>query len=145
MVDKSIVGLQSDPEIWDVEKGAVRRFAEAIGDANPLYTDEGAAKAAGYRSLLAPPTFPIVLTMNERFRQSLDLASRSLLHGEQSFEYFKPIVAGDRLTVVTRVADVAERAGASGPMSLVVLEDEGKDERGELVFRSKKTLVLRRS
>ena len=45
----------------------------------------------------------------ERFRHSLDLGTRSMLHGEQAFEFGRPIVAGDRLTVRSKVADVQER------------------------------------
>ena len=144
MLDKSLIGRESEPVLHEVEKGAIQRFVEALGDPNPIYVDEDAARAAGYRALVAPPTFPAVLAMNERFRHSLDLGTRSLLHGEQQIEYGRPILAGDRLTVVSRVADVQERAGASGPMDILVLEDEGRDPQGALVFRTRSTLVLRR-
>ncbi len=144
MLDRSLIGRTSEPVLHEVEKGAIRRFAEAIGDPNPAYVDEEAARAAGHHDLLAPPTFPVVLANNERFRHSLDLGTRALLHSDQQFEYGRPIVAGDHITVVTRVADVQERAGASGPMDILVLEDEGRDPGGALVFRARATLVLRR-
>jgi acyl dehydratase len=144
MLDKSLVGRESEPAVHDVEKGAIIRFAEAIGDPNPIYVDEAAARAAGHSGLVAPPTFPVMLTMNERFRHSLDLGTRMLLHSEQQIEYGRAIVAGDRITVKTRVADVQERAGASGPMDILVLEDEGRDAQGAIVFRTRATLVLRR-
>jgi acyl dehydratase len=144
MLDRTLIGRESEPVLHEVEKGAIRHYAEAIGDANPLYQDEQAAKAAGYAGLLAPPTFLVALTQNERFRHSLDLGTRSVLHGDQQFEYARPIVAGDRIVVKTRVADVQERPGASGPMDVLVLEDEGRDEKGDLVFRARATFILRR-
>jgi acyl dehydratase len=144
MIDRTLIGRESEPTLHEVEKGAIRRFADAIGDPNPLALDEEAARAAGHRSLVAPPTFAVTLSWSERFRHSLDLGTRSLLHGEQSFELARPIVAGDRLVVRSRVADVQERAGASGPMDVVVVEDEGRDEQGELVFRARATFILRR-
>jgi acyl dehydratase len=144
MLDKSLIGRESEPVLHEVEKGAIRRFVEALGDPNPIYVEEEAAQIVGYPALVAPPTFPAVLTVNERFRHSLDLGTRSLLHGEQQIEYGRPILAGDRIVVKTRVADVQERAGASGPMDILVLEDEGRDERGALVFRTREVLVLRR-
>lgn len=144
MLDRTLIGRESEPVLHEVEKGAIRHYAEAIGDANPLYQDEQAAKAAGYPGLLAPPTFPVALTQNERFRHSLDLGTRSVLHGDQQFEYARPIFAGDRIVVRTRVADVQERPGASGPMDVLVLEDEGRDEKGDLVFRARATFILRR-
>jgi acyl dehydratase len=144
MLERSLIGRESEPVVHDVERGAILRFVEALGDPNPIYVDEEAARAAGYPAVVAPPTFPVVLAVNERFRHSLDLGTRSLLHGEQQIEYGRPIVAGDRITVKTRVADVQERAGASGPMDILVLEDEGRDASGALVFRTRATLVLRR-
>jgi len=144
MLDRSLIGRESEPVVHDVEKGAIRRFVEAIGDPNPIYVEEEAARAAGFASLPAPPTFPAVLAMNERFRHALDLGTRSLLHGEQQCEYGRPIVAGDRITVVSRVADVQERPSASGPMDILVLEDEGRDAQGALVFRTRATFVIRR-
>src|SRR5512137_2207573 len=133
MLDKSLIGRTSEPVLHEVEKGQIRRFAEALGDPNPLALDEAAAKAAGYTGLVAPPTFAVSLTSNERFRHSLDLGTRSILNGEQQFEFNRPIVAGDRITVVSRVAEVLERPGASGPSDVLVIEDEGRDEKGELV------------
>jgi acyl dehydratase len=144
MLDRSLIGRESEAVVHEVEKNAVRRFAEALGDPNPIYQDEAAARASGHTGLAAPPTFAVALASNERFRHSLDLGTRSILHGEQHIEFGRPIVAGDRISVVTRVADVQERVGASGPMDVLVLEDEGKDEKGELVFRSRATLILRR-
>ncbi len=144
MLDRSLIGRESEPVVHEVEKGAIRRFADALGDPNPVYQDEVAARAAGFAGLVAPPTFPIVLAANERFRHSLDLGTRSMLHGEQQLEYGRPLVAGDRVTVTSRVADVLERPGASGPTDVIVIEDEGRDDQGELLFRSRETLILRR-
>jgi acyl dehydratase len=144
MLDRSLIGRESEPVVHEVEKNQVRRFAEALGDPSPLAIDEAAARAAGYPALVAPATFAIALASNERFRHSLDLGTRNILHGEQSFEYARPILAGDRITVRSRVADVQERAGASGPMDVIVIEDEGRDDKNELVFRTRATLILRR-
>ena len=144
MLDKTLIGRESEPVLHEVEKGAIRSFVDALGDPNPIYSDEQAARAAGFPGLVAPPTFPAALAMNEHFRHTLDLGTRSLLQSEQQIECGRPIVAGDRITVVSRVADVQERAGASGPMDILVLEDEGRDPQGALVFRTRATFVLRR-
>jgi acyl dehydratase len=145
MLDRSLIGRESEPVVHEVEKGAIRRFAEALGDPAPAYVDEAAAHAAGYPALVAPATFAVALTSNERFRHSLDLGTRSILHSEQQFEYARPIVAGDRITVRSKVADVQERAGASGPMDVLVIEDEARDDQGAVVFRTRATLILRRA
>ncbi len=144
MIDRSLIGRESEPFLVEVERGAIRRFAEAIGDANPIYVDEEAARAAGHPALVAPPTFAASLAIDERFRHGLDLGTRAFLQGDQSIELGRPILAGDRLRVRSRVADVQERAGGSGPMDLLVLEAEARDEKGAFVFKSREVLVLRR-
>jgi len=144
MLDKTLIGRESEPTVVEVEKGAIRRFAEALGDANPLALDEAAAQAAGYPSLLAPPTFAVTLGWTDRFRHSLDLGTRAVLHGEQSFEYARPLVAGDRLTVRSKVVDVQERAGASGPVDVLVVEDEARDDKGATVLKARATYIIRR-
>jgi acyl dehydratase len=144
MLDRTLIGRRSEPVVHEVEKNEIRRFAEALGDPNPVYVDEAAARAAGHAGLVAPPTYAAVVAANERFRLSLDLGTKALLHVDQQLEYGRQIVAGDALTLTSRVADVQERAGASGPMDILVIEDEARDGHGQLVFRARSTLVIRR-
>jgi acyl dehydratase len=143
MLEKSAVGRSSPPTLNEVEKGAIRRFAEALGDFNPIYHDEEYARASGYPTLVAPPTFPASFHSSADLRQLLGVSIKSLLHAEQSFEYERPIFAGDRIFVSTRVAEIMEKSGAAGPMDVAVIEDEGRDEEGNLVFRARRTLVVR--
>jgi acyl dehydratase len=127
----------------EVEKGAIRRFAEAIGDFNPIYYDDEYAKAAGFPTVVAPPTFPASFHSAADLRELLGVGIKSLLHAEQTFEYERPIFAGDRIYVATRVAEVLEKPSATGKMDVAVIEDEGRDEEGNLVFRARRTLVVR--
>lgn len=145
MLDKNAVGRTTPPTLNDVEKGAIRRFAEALGDYNPIYYDEDYARASGFSSVVAPPTFPCSFHTGADLRELLGVPLRSLLNAEASFEYERPIVAGDRLLVTSRVAEVQERPSSTGKMEVAVLEDEGRDEEGKLVYRMRRTLVVRGS
>jgi acyl dehydratase len=143
-VDRNAVGRESKPALNEVEKGAIRRFAEALGETNPIYFEEAAARAAGYRSVVAPPTFATTLRAGSDLREGLMLTpGKHLLQAEQSFEYARPIVAGDRLTVRSRIADVAQRQTPSGLTDVVVIEDEGRDDEGDVVYRSRQLWVVR--
>jgi len=137
------MGRRSDPFVNEVDRSSVRRFATALGLADPVHHDEKAAAAAGHRGLLAPPTFPITFRSAIDLPAALALEGRDLLHAEQGFELFREVCAGDRIWVVAVIADVAERAGTAGPMDVVVLEDEGRDEHGNLVYRGRRTLIVR--
>ncbi len=143
MLDKNAIGRASPPTLNEVEKGAIRRFAEALGDYNPIYYDEEYARASGYPTIVAPPTFPASFHSAADLRELLGVGIKSLLHAEQTFEYERPILAGDRIFVATRVADVLEKTGPAGKMDVAVIEDEGRDEEGHLVFKARRTLVVR--
>ncbi len=144
MVDRSAAGREAKAAVNEVEKGAIRRFAEAIGETNPIYFEEAAARAAGYRSVVAPPTFPTSLRAANDLREGLALsAGKHLLQAEQSFEYARPIVAGDKLTVRSKVSGIESRPTPSGPTDVVIIEDEGRDDSGELVYRSRQLWVVR--
>lgn len=121
----------SEPEWFDVEKGAIRKFAEAIGDPHPAYLTGEAA----------PPTFPTTFRTRSIPGVEFDLAR--VLHGEEEYEYERPLRAGDRLLVQRKVADYKERTTSLGTMGILVLETEGRDPAGDLVFRGRSTILIR--
>jgi acyl dehydratase len=143
MLDRKLIGKSFPALINEVEKGAIRRFALALGDDNPLYVDEGAAKAAGYRSLLAPPTYLASLDGGVDVTEALKISERNVLVGEQSFEYHQQLCAGDKVLVTTRIVDIYEKVGPGGSMDFAVVENEGRDEKDGLVFRARRTLIVR--
>jgi acyl dehydratase len=145
MLDRNAVGRTTPPTLNEVEKGAIRHFAEALGDYNPIYYDEEYARASGFGGVVAPPTFPCSFQTGADLRELLGVPLRSLLNAEASFDYERPIVAGDRLLVSSRVAEVQERPSSTGKMEVAVIEDEGRDEGGRLVYRMRRTLVVRGS
>ena len=145
MLDKNAIGRSSPPTLNEVEKGAIRRFAEALGDFNPMYYDEEYARAAGYPTIVAPPTFPASFHSAADLRELLGVGIKSLLHAEQAFEYARPSFAGDRVYASTRVAEGLHRTGPEGMKDVAVIEDEGRDEEGNLVFKARRTLVVRAS
>ena len=65
MIDRSYIGHKSEPLTVAVEPFQLRLFAKAIGETNPIYMEEEAAKAAGHRNLLAPPTFANALSLSK--------------------------------------------------------------------------------
>src|SRR5260370_42547280 len=114
MLDKNAIGRSSPPTLNEGEKGAIRRFAEALGAYNPIYYDEDYARASGSPTIVAPPTFPASFHSSADLRELLGIGIKSLVHAEQGFDYERPILAGDRIYVSSKVADVHERTGPAG-------------------------------
>lgn len=69
-----------------------------------------------------------------------------LLHGEEEYEYFAPVHPGDVISCKTKVSDMYEKEKKNKPgkfMEFTVLETEMKNQKGELVIKSRSTLVER--
>ena len=144
-VNREFVGrAYPAPETYEVGREHIRRFAEAIGDLHPAYLDPEAARALGHADVVAPPTFLTVL--NFRFAASGPVADPGLgldyslvVHGEQTFELHRPVVAGDVLTSVQRVDDI--RSAGRNELLLTVTEVTGAG--GEPVATLRSTIVSR--
>jgi acyl dehydratase len=94
------------PEPYEITRVKIKEFADAIGDLNPIYRDQDAAKAAGHPDVLAPPTFPIVLALggDSLDDPELGLNWAMVVHGEQRFEYRRPLRAGDVVVTESTIA-----------------------------------------
>lgn len=148
MIDPKFIGTGSEPASVEVEKSQIRFFAKTIGEANPIHHDEAAARAAGYRSLVAPPTFAFCLQSMAQSdsggpsilkRLGVDLSR--ILHGEQQFTYHAPICAGDTVTFRDRIADIYAKKG--GALEFIVNDIEATNDRGEKVVTMRTVIVVR--
>ena len=102
-------------ERYVVGREKVREFASAVFATAPIHHDVDAAIAAGYSDVVAPPTFPIVI--QEKTLQQLlshpgaGIDFSRVVHGDQKFEYQRPLVAGDEVVATLRVTKIQSLAG----------------------------------
>lgn len=123
-----------------MERGAVKKFAEAIGDLHPIYFDEETGRNSRYKNNIAPPTFP--RTFDYGVIEGLNLPDKGLIHGEQTFHYNRPLVVGEELLCYSEVKKYFEKKGNFGEMGFLVLESFGEDAAGNVIFSSKSTIVI---
>jgi acyl dehydratase len=130
-------------EPYEVSRVKIADFANAIGDSNPLYRDRAAARAAGYPDVIAPPTFPIVITMAASGAAigdpGLGINYAMVVHGEQRFTYSRPLHAGDVVTAQTTIAGIRN----VGSLSMVTTETVIQTVDGKHVCTGYGTLVER--
>ena len=143
-INRDYLGKTFPPgEPYEVSRVKLAEFADAIGDPNPIYRDRGAAQAAGYADVVAPPTFPIVISLSASGRAladpGLNLNYAMVVHGEQRFEYSRPLVAGDVVTAQVTIADIKD----VGRNSMLTTKTEIKTVGGEHVCTAHSTLVER--
>jgi len=143
-LDPSYVGRVYPPTPpYEVGREKIREFADAVGDPNPVYRDPAAAQSLGYPDVIAPPTFPIVLTLTAGHQVLTDpdfgIDYSKVVHGEQRFVHARPVRAGDVLQVVVTIDGVRAAAGND----MVTTRAEVTTVEGELVSTAYATIVAR--
>ncbi len=133
----------SPSEPYEVSRVKLAEFADAIGDPNPVYRDRAAAQQAGFPDVIAPPTFPIVISMASSGRAlaepGLNLNYAMVVHGEQRFEYSRPLHAGDVVTAQVTISDIRD----VGRNSMMTTTTQIAAVDGEHVCTAYSTLVER--
>lgn len=143
-VNESFVGRTYPPtEPFQVGREAIRDFAAAVGAASPLHHDVEAARAAGYRDLVAPPTFAVIPGQRTDAQFVTDPEAgvdfSRVVHGEQRFVHHRPIVAGDELRGVLTIDSVR----AAGGHTMVTMRSDLLDTDDQPVSTSLSTIVIR--
>jgi acyl dehydratase len=143
-LDQAFVGRSYGPgPVYEVGREKIREFADAIGDANEAYRDPEVARKLGHPDVIAPPTFPIVVSMRASAElvadPELGLDYSRVVHGEQRFAYTRPVHAGDRLVSVLTVDSIRSAAGND----ILGTRTELSTPEGELVVTAYSTIVAR--
>ena len=143
-VNPALVDVVFEPTAsYVVGREKVREFALATFADDPVHTDVDAAKERGFSDLVAPVTFPVVI-QEKTLQQLLSYPDAGIdfsrvVHGDQKFEYSRPIVAGDELVATLRVTKVQSLGGHS----MVTSESDIRTLAGEHVVTATSTLVVR--
>ena len=130
---------------YEVSRVKIREFADAVGEPSVLCRDRAAARAAGYPDVIAPPTFPIVITMAGSAMVVADpdvgVNYAMIVHGEQSFEHSRPLHAGDVVVSQSTIESVRQVR----EMTMLTTVTQVKTVDGEHVCTARSTLVERGS
>ena len=145
MFDPKFVGHSFPTKTIKVEEGKLRFFSKTIGETNPIYFDKDAARKAGYRSLLVPPTYPFSLTLEGESLEEkyvpvgMDLGK--LLHVAQKFEYFKEFCAEDTVTIDAKIIDIFQKKG--GALDFLIEKQTLRNSDGDLLATLTQTFIMR--
>jgi len=127
---------------YAVDAATIVAFADAVGSTDPVHRDADAARAAGYRDVIAPPTFAVTIAQQCDRAYVRDpeagIDFSRVVHGEQRFVHHRPITAGDELMGETTVDSIR----TAGGHAMVTTRTE-LTAAGELVCTSTSTIVVR--
>ena len=144
---KQLVGTTSKPAVYCIEKSQIVRFVKAIGETHAMYQDEEAARAAGFKTLVAPPSFVEVLHRYDIFFELLGIPQEIWMHAEESCVYMRPLCAGDTVYVTHRVVDAYTQEASKGFLQFLVIETTGtshlKSGKGQddILYQNKRVFV----
>lgn len=143
-VNADFAGRSYPPtEPYVVQAEHIAQFADAVGAGSPVHRDAGAARAAGYRDVVAPPTYAVVVAQQCDAQLVRDPAAgidfSRVVHGQQAFAHHRPIVAGDAVTGVLHVDAVREAGGHT----MVTTRSELATTDGERLCTATSTIVVR--
>jgi hydroxyacyl-ACP dehydratase HTD2-like protein with hotdog domain len=154
---RSWIGRETPSWTIEVSRLDVQRFAVATDDLNPLYLDEEKAKQSVYGGLIAPPLFymaPLTEPKPESELRHDGLPYEGkfpipptplprLMDGGTDIEFFQPIRVGDILTGRSKIVDLYQKEGRSGPLIFVVRETTFTNQQGVVVLIEKGASILR--
>ncbi len=148
---KQYIGKIDPPHVREVERGAIRRYADAVGNENPLYFDEEYASESRYGTIIAPPGFfgwptqavPSSEGIIGLMTAMINAGYYRILDGGMSYECFLPVRAGDILIASPKVKDVSAKEGKSGTMMVCNFETTYLNQNGDLVAKAYQTLIGR--
>lgn len=134
---RDAIRVESDPVVNDIEKGAIIKFAQAIGDGNLIFNDEIKARDTNKGGIIAPPTFLRSMNIGPP-KVNIESPYSARVDGGSEWEYFEPVRLGDLITHFEKIIEVYKRNGRLGNMLFVIRE-------GCYINQFKTLVVLERS
>jgi acyl dehydratase len=152
---QEMVGKSSEPFILEVDRSSIKKFADAVGDRNPLFWNEEYAKNSRYGALIAPPGFfgwPVQWTNAMPFSSALrgDLMERlanegfsKFLDGGMEYDFFYPVRVGDIISSIVRIPEITNKESKGKTMLFSVIETQYTNQNGLVVGVARQTLIAR--
>jgi acyl dehydratase len=150
---RAMVGVETTRRVT-VTANDIKRFAQAIGATDPVHHDEEHARTTRHGRIVAPPLFCQTLTYDDVPPEqlgadgspaeiNLDIPAQRAVGGSSEYRIDRLVAAGETITIVSRLADVYAKQGRSGPLYMVVVQTDFRDEAGEPVASETATYIKR--
>ena len=143
VIDEKFVGKEYPATEYEIGREKMKEYAAAVGDMNSLYYDREVGGKSEYGDNIAPPNFAAVYNLmgcaQMFFDPDLGLNMAMLVHGEQEFEFVKPVKPGDVITTSGKIAEIKSK----GNNDIIVFEGRSVNQDGELVTVGQATFVIR--
>lgn len=148
-----LIGVEKRQE-YLVTRKDIKRFAQAIGDPNPLYYDEAYARTTRFKTIVAPPLFGQAFAFEDvppeqllpdgsPVEAAVPIPARKLVGGGSVFENYIRFKPGDKIVVVSKITDIYTKQGKQGRLYFIVHETRFYNQRQELAAKEVSTFIKR--
>lgn len=144
MTGRDLIGRTFEPWTYEVGREKIREFAVVLGHPEACYFDREAARAMGFRDVVAPPMFAVVFCKwmgPAVLHPEVGIDYAHMLHGGQEFRFGAPVCHGDVITTTAAVADVYEKKD----LEFFVFSSRSVNQFGETVADGRWTMIVRRT
>ena len=142
---RNMIGKEAAPEVWEIEKGQIKRLAQAVGDPNPLWQDEDYARKSRHDNIIGSPTFMIdngLVKFVDKLTGMFPLVGN--INGGTEIEYYVPIKPGDTITTVAKLSDIEEKFNKNGDRLLFLhVEVSHTNQDGVLAMKCHNIFIWR--
>jgi acyl dehydratase len=137
------VGKEWPSVTYQVGREKIKEYARVLGIENPVHSDVEAARAAGFRDVVAPPMFAVVYSgpalAPAIFDPEVGINLATMVHGGQEFEWGEPACSGDEITTTAKCLEIYEKDGKG----FYVFESVSDNQNGDRVTRALWTNIVR--
>ena len=117
----------------EVKADKIKRYCAALGETNPIYTDEEAAKKGPYGGIVAPPSFAVTFRNGQQFFKHVPRFGKQGFDAGKDVEFVGPIRPGDAISLSSHVKEIYEKTGRTGSMVFVIVRSTLTNQKGEVV------------
>lgn len=139
---------------FEVTARDIKRFAQAIGETNPIHYDEAHAKQTRHGGIVAPPLFCQAMAYEDAppeellpdgspLEISVPVPATRTVGGGSEYTIHRLVRPGDVIDVTSRLKDVYAKQGRSGLLYMIVVETTFNDQNGEPVAAETATYIKR--
>ncbi len=137
------VGKEWPGTTYQAGREKIKEYATALGIENPVHFDVEAARAAGFRDVVAPPMFAVVYSGPALgpvlFDPEVEMNFAAMVHGGQEFVWGEPVCSGDEITTTAKCLSIEEKDGKG----FYVFETVSVNQDGAEVVRGTWTNIVR--
>lgn len=135
--DEIEVGAEFNVPPWTLTQEVIEKYLQAVGDDNPIYRDQKAAREAGVDWPIAPPTMAFIFSRTSVLLREAGKMPPGSIQVRQQFHFVCPFRPGDTLATKAKVVEKFTRKDRKW----MIIDSNTVNQRGETTVTGRLTVI----